>query len=85
MLVTANILRNTLTITGNLTIPLVIGEVIVIADACFDVPFFDFGDFAFCDTIPNKKDCDKEDNLADGSKYRAVNNTERWNKKTRNN
>lgn len=56
MLVTANILRNTLTITNNLTIPLVIGEVIVIADACFDVPFFDFGDFAFCHTIPNKKD-----------------------------
>lgn len=56
MLVTANILRNTLTITNNLTIPLVIGEVIVIADACFDVPFFDFSNFAFCHTIPNKKD-----------------------------
>lgn len=56
MLVTANILRNTLTITNNLTIPLIIGEVIVIADACFDVPFFDFGDFAFRNAIPNKKD-----------------------------
>lgn len=56
MLVTANILRNTLTITNNLTIPLVIGHIIVIADACLDVAFFDFGDFAFCHAIPHEKD-----------------------------
>ena len=69
MLVTANILRNMLTITNNLTIPLVIGDVIVIADACFDVPFFDFGDFAFCHTIPNKEDCYQKDNLTYCGKY----------------
>ena len=56
MLVTANILRNMLTITNNLTIPLVIGEVIVIADACLDVPFFNLCDFAFGYAIPYKKD-----------------------------
>lgn len=58
MLVTANILRNTLTITNNLTIPLIIGEVVVIADACLDIAFFDFCDFAFCHAIPNEKDSD---------------------------
>ena len=69
MLVTANILRNMLTITNNLTIPLIIGEVVVIADARFKVAFFDFCDFAFCYTIPHKKDSKKENNLANGSKY----------------
>ena len=63
MLVTANILRNTLTITNNLTIPLIIGEVVVVADACLKVAFFDFGDFAFSDTIPNKKYSNQKDNL----------------------
>ncbi len=85
MLVTANILRNTLTITNNLTIPLIIGEVIVIADACLDVAFFDFSNFAFCDTIPNKKDCNQKDNLTHCGKYGAVNDTERRHKETRNN
>ena len=69
MLVTANILRNMPTITNNLTIPLIIGHIIVITDTCFDVAFFDFSDFAFCDTIPYKKDCDKEDNFTNGGKY----------------
>lgn len=75
MLVTANILRNMLTITNNLTIPLIIGEVIVIGNACLDVPFFDFGDFAFCHTIPNEKDSNQKDNLTYCRKYRAVNNS----------
>ena len=83
MLVTANILRNTLTITNNLTIPLIIGEVIVIADACLDVPFFDFGDFAFSDTIPHKKDCNQKDNLTYSGKNGAVNNSERRHEETR--
>lgn len=85
MLVTANILRNMLTITNNLTIPLIIGEVVVIADACLDVPFFDFGYFAFSYTIPYKEDCDKEDNLTNGSKYGAVNHSKWRDKETRNN
>lgn len=85
MLVTANILRNMLTITNNLTIPLIIGEVVVIADACLDVPFFDFGDFAFSHAVPYKKDSYQKDNFAHGSKDRAVNNSERWHKETRNN
>lgn len=85
MLVTANVLRNTLTITNNLTIPLIIGEVVVVADACFDIPFFDFGDFAFCHTIPHEKDSDQKDNLTNCGKYRAVNNSQRRDKETRNN
>ena len=85
MLVTANILRNMLTITNNLTIPLIIGEVVVVANACLKVAFFYLCDFAFCDAIPNEKDCNKEDNLTNGSKYGAVNNTERWHKEARNN
>lgn len=64
MLVTANILRNILTITNNLIIPLFIGLVVVVADACFKVALFNFGDFAFCHTIPHKKDCNQKDNLA---------------------
>ena len=63
MLVTANILRNILTITNNLTIPLIIGEVVIIAYACFYIPFFDFGDFAFSNAVPNKKDSNQKDNL----------------------
>ena len=74
MLVTANILCNILTITNNLIIPLIIGEVVVIADACLDVPFFDFSDFAFSHAIPHKKDSYQKDNLTNGSKYGAVNN-----------
>ena len=85
MLVTANILRNMLTITNNLIIPLIIGEVIVIADACLDVPFFDFGDFAFCHTIPYEKDSNQKDNLAHCGKYGAVNNSQRRHEETRNN
>ena len=69
MLVTANILRNISTITNNLTIPLIIGEVIVIADTCLDVPFFDFGDFAFSDAIPYKKDSNQKDNLTYSGKH----------------
>ena len=83
MLVTASHIRNIPTITNNLTIPLIIGEVIVVADACFDVPFFDFSYFAFSHTIPNEKDSNKEDNLTHGSKYGAVNNSEWRNKETR--
>lgn len=83
MLVTANILRNTLTITNNLTIPLFIGEVIVIADACLKVAFFDFSDFAFGNTIPHEKDCNQKNNLTYCGKYRAVNNTQRWHEETR--
>ena len=85
MLVTANILRNISTITNNLTIPLIIGEVIVIADTCLDVPFFNLCDFAFSDTIPHKKDCYQKDNLTHCGKYGAVNNAERRHKETRNN
>lgn len=85
MLVTANILRNMSTITNNLTIPLIIREVVVVADACLEVAFFDFSDFAFSDTIPNKKDSNQKDNLTHCRKYGAVNNSERWDKETRNN
>ena len=85
MLVTVNILRNMPTITNNLTIPLIIREVIVVTDACFDVAFFYFGNFAFSDTIPHKKDSNQKDNFANGSKYRAVNNSERWNEEACNN
>ena len=85
MLVTANILRNMLTINNNLTIPLIIGEVIVVADTCFDVTFFDFGYFAFGDAIPHKKDCDQKDNLAYCGQDGAVNHSERWNEETCNN
>ena len=85
MLVTANILRNMLTITNNLIIPLIIGEVIVIADACLDVAFFDFGYFTFSDTIPYKENCDKENNLTHCGQDGAVNNAQWRDKKTRNN
>lgn len=85
MLVTAIRIRNLTAITNNLTIPLIIGEIIVVADACLDVPFFDFGDFAFCHAIPYEKDSYQKDNLTNGSKYGAVNNTEWWHKETRNN
>ena len=85
MLVTANILRNMPTITNNLTIPLIIGEVIVVADACLEVALFDFSDFAFSDAIPNKKDSNQKDNLTNGGKYGAVNHSERWHEETRNN
>lgn len=74
MLVTANILRNMLTITNNLTIPLIIREVVVVADACFNIPFFDFSNFAFCHAIPNEKDSNQKDNLTYCGKYGAVNN-----------
>lgn len=57
MLVTAIRIRNLTATTNNLTIPLIIGEVIVVADACFDVPFFDFGDFALSNAIPYKENC----------------------------
>ena len=85
MLVTANILRNMPTITNNLTNLLIIGEVVVIADACFKVAFLYFGNFAFSDTIPNEKDSNQKDNLTNGGKYGAVNNAERRNKETCNN
>ena len=67
MLVTANILRNMPTITNNLCKYLFIGLIIVIADACLKVAFFDFGYFAFGDTIPNKKDSNQKDNFTNGS------------------
>ena len=85
MLVTAIRIRNLTTITNNLTIPLIIREVVVIAYACFNVAFFDFGNFALCHTIPHKKDSNKEDNLTNGGKYRAVNHSERRHKETCNN
>ena len=85
MLVTAIRIRNLTTITNNLTIPLIIREVVVIAYACFNVAFFDFGNFALCHTIPHEKDCNQKHNLTSGSKYRAVNNAERRNNEARNN
>ena len=85
MLVTANILRNMLTITNNLLIPLIIGEVVVVADACFKVAFFNLCDFAFSNAIPHEKDCNQKNNLTNGSKYGAVNDAERRDKETCNN
>ena len=85
MLVTAIRIRNLTTITNNLTIPLIIGHIIVVADTCLKVAFFDFGNFAFSHAIPNEKDSNQKDNLTNGGKYGAVNHSERWNEETRNN
>ena len=84
MLVTANILRNAHN-NQQFNNTLVIGEVIVVADACLEVAFFDFGYFAFCHAIPHKKDSDQKDNLTNGGKYGAVNHSERWHEETCNN